>query len=96
MNEGNKIKELHNRMVKLFEQELTVADGYCKSGEPALSIEINNDGTWYAEIYSYLVNYPSDGVGGDGRHFGYTAKTFDELINKLDAAISKVEKEAIP
>ena len=86
-NVGNIIKSFENRMRKIFEKAVEDSEGYCKPSEPSITICLSNEGKWYCEIYSYLVNYSEEG----GRHHSFYADTFEELVKRVNKAIKKQE-----
>lgn len=71
------------RLEALFKKALIDSEGYCKLGEPSITICYGNDHEWYAEIYSYLIDYTPKG----GRHHSFKAKTLQGLIKKVEDAI---------
>lgn len=84
----NILKKWEDRCKTLFEKAFEESEGHCKSGEPCITIGISNDGKYWCEIYSYLVDYTPEG----GRHHLFNADTIEELIVKVEEAISKQER----
>lgn len=85
---ANDLWIFEKRMLAVFELERKKYDGHCKAFEPAIKIGLTNDLTWWAEIYSYLVDYTPSG----GRHHLFEAGSYPELIEKIDKAIKQFEK----
>lgn len=76
------------RCEALFQKALIQSEGHCKSQEPSITIGLSNEGDYWCEIYSYLVDYTPRA----GRHHSFRAKTWKELTKKVEKAISKQEK----
>ena len=91
MNYQNKLKndlvELQKKLIELTERWLKITE-YGKGGEPSIYIGVTNDWTWFAEIYSYQMDF-HDG----GRHHHFEADTYEELLDELWKAIKEEEKK---
>lgn len=89
----NLLDEMHlvqTRLLDLTDKLRVLSEGHCKGAEPSLSIQLDNELRWSAEIYSYLMDF-EDG----GRHHFFEADTPEELFRKIHEAIDK-EAENMP
>ena len=82
-----KFQNLYDKMLKLTERHKILSEGHCKSAEPAMMICWNNDGSFSAEIYSYLMDL-HDG----GRHHFFDAPTIQELYEDIKEALENEER----
>jgi len=80
--------ELQKRLIRLTQRFFDQYHECGKPDEPSLSISVENDLTWCAEIYSYVLSF-DDGT----RHHFFEAKTYPELIHILDDAITREEQK---
>lgn len=81
------LDEMHlvqTRLLDLTDKLKELSEGHCKGAEPHLSIHLDNELKWSAEIYSYLMDF-EDG----GRHHYFDADTPEELFRKIHKAIDK-------
>ena len=81
------IEKIQKKLIEITKRWIDIL-GYCKPFEPSLSITLDNEMNWRAEIYSYVMDF-HDG----GRHHYFEAKTFAELIEKIWKAIKEEEKK---
>ena len=91
MNSPNRLKndlvELQKKLIELTERWLKMTE--CgKISEPSIYIGVTNNWTWFAEIYSYQMDF-YDG----GRHHYFEADTYEELIDELWKAIKEEERK---
>ena len=86
----NDLERIQKKLIELTKRWISI-HGYGKSEEPCIHIGITNtnDWTWFAEIYSYHMDF-EDG----GRHHYFYADTYEELIKKIWEAI-KLEEEIV-
>jgi len=82
----NDLEKLQKKLVELTHRWLKITE-YGKSSEPCIHIGLNNENIWFAEIYSYQMDF-EDG----GRHHYFYADTYEELIQILWEAIRKEEQ----
>jgi len=87
----NKILDWQKRLIKLTEKHIILSEGHCKPAEPCIQIGIGNDLKWFAEIYSYLMEF-HDG----GRHHSFEGDTWEQLSKKIEEGIKKEEAEVKP
>lgn len=85
----NEIEKLQKKLIELTKRHLDVS-GYGKLFEPTLTIGIDNELKWFAEIYSYQMDFHTG-----GRHHYFYADSFDELIEILWDAVKKEEEKLI-
>jgi len=83
----NDLVELQKKLIELTERWLKITE-YGKGSEPSIYIGVSNDWTWFAEVYSYQMDF-HDG----GRHHHFEADTYDELIMLLWEAIYEEERK---
>jgi hypothetical protein len=92
-------KELHDRLVRLFNTQIEKDGSGGKATEPLIKIsyEISNEDTggyspiWYCHIYSYIVELRDD-EGTSKRGYNWDANSFEELYQKVDKAITDAEQ----
>lgn len=79
------LEDFQKRLIDLTNDWKEAAEDFAgKPAEPAISIHLDNDMKWSAEIYSYILNF-DDGT----RHHFFNADTLPQLLNEIDAAIIK-------
>lgn len=85
----DKLREFEERMIACLHEDIRVTgDGHRKSAEPNLVIGISNDMTYWAEIYSYRVEYVTS-----GRRHDFFSKDLEDLFDQIDRAIRRKERE---
>jgi len=81
------LKGFQDRMQKIFDRQMEQNEEcHCKAGEPSIEIGITNSGDYWAEIYSYVIDY-KDG----GRHHRFTSSSYKKLISLIGKAIKEHE-----
>jgi len=78
------------RLLDLTDKLMVLSNGHCKGAEPSLSVRLDNELKWSAEIYSYLMDF-EDG----GRHHFFEADTPEELFKNIHQAID-MEADRMP
>lgn len=84
-----KLLDIETKLIELTDRQMVLNDGYCKGEEPSISVGIGRDLKWWAEIYSYLLEFPDS----HGRHHYANADTYEKLIFKLDIMVKFAEKK---